>query len=46
MEHFTSELPNIPQAQIEKLLQKVKALNGDHNALIACSNVCCWQTLL
>lgn len=34
MEHFTSELPNIPEAQIEKLLQKVKALNGDHNALI------------
>jgi TPR repeat protein len=34
MEHFISELPEIPQAQIQKLLHKVRALNGDHEALI------------
>ena len=34
MEHFASELPNVPEAQINKLLLKVKALGGDQNALI------------
>ena len=34
MEHFISELPEMPQAQIQKLLHKVRALNGDHDALI------------
>ncbi len=34
MEHFISELPEMPQAQIQKLLHKVRALNGDQDALI------------
>ena len=34
MEHFARELPDVPQAQVNKLLQRVKALNGDQDALI------------
>tara|TARA_Y200000002_G_C22684701_1_gene665530 strand:+ start:3850 stop:4509 length:660 start_codon:yes stop_codon:yes gene_type:complete len=34
MEHFASELPNVPQAQVSKLLLKINALKGDKESLI------------